>query len=95
VTVPEGTGRYVVDRSMVRPDRGRLLEDFVFEVTIGNRSVMLLLRDGYVTDEFIDLARTENRTHAQDQRLDELKGQLAQHVVGSPAEDVFDIAPMA
>jgi hypothetical protein len=56
---------------------------------------MLLLRDGYVTDEFIDLARTENRTHAQDQRLDELKGQLAQHVVGSPAEDVFDIAPMA
>jgi hypothetical protein len=95
VTRAVSEDRYVVDRSMVRPDRGRLLEDFVFEVTIGNRSVMLLLRDGYVTDEFIDLARIENRTHAQDQRLDELKGQLAQHVVGSPAEDVFDIAPMA
>ena len=71
-------GRYTVDRSLFRSDRGRLLEDFVFEVTVGDRTAMLLLRDGFVTDDFIDLARTENRTAEQEHRLDELKAELAQ-----------------
>jgi len=84
--------RYVVDRSLVRSDRGRLLEDFVFEVTIGNRTVTLLLRDGFVTDEFIDLARAEHRAAAQERRLDELKTQLARKVMAAPADDVYDIA---
>lgn len=85
-------GRYTVDRSLLRADRGRLLEDFVFEVSIGDRTTTLLLRDGFVTDEFIDLARTENRTAEQEARLDELKAELAQRVIATPATDVFDIA---
>ncbi len=71
-------GRYMVDRSLVRADRGRLLEDFVFELSIGDRVATLLLRDGFVTDEFIDMARTENRNAVQERRLDELKADLAQ-----------------
>jgi hypothetical protein len=82
---------YVVDRSLVRSDRGRLVEDFVFEVTIGNRTTTLLLRDGFVTDEFLDLARSENRSDAQEQRLDVLKAQLAQQVLSSRTREVFDI----
>ena len=85
-------GRYVVDRGLVRADRGRLLEDFVFAVTIGEQTATLLLRDGFVTDEFIDLARTENRSDAQEVRLDELKALLAQRVMATPAVEVFDIA---
>jgi hypothetical protein len=84
-------GRYTVDRSLVRSDLGRLREDFVFVVEVGGRIVTLLLRDGFVTGEFIDLARTENRTDEQEQRLAELKAQLAQHVMVARAEDVFDI----
>ena len=84
-------GRYTVDRSLVRTDRGRLLEDFVFEVTIGERSVTLLLRDGFVTVEFIELARTDHRTGEQEQRLDELKAQLAQRVMAAPAAEVYDL----
>jgi hypothetical protein len=84
--------RYTVDRSLLRADRGRLLEDFVFEVSIGDRTAVLLLRDGFVTDEFIDLARTENRTAGQEARLDELKAELAQRVIATPAAEVFDIA---
>jgi hypothetical protein len=84
-------GRYTVDRSLVRSDLGRLREDFVFVVDFGGRIVTLLLRDGFVTDEFVDLARTENRTDAQKHRLDELKAQLAQRVMVARAEDVFDI----
>ena len=85
-------GRYVVDRTLVRADLGRLREDFVFMVEVGGRTATLLLRDGFVTDKFIDLARTENRTDAQDRRLDALKAQLAQQVIASPSDDVFDVA---
>ena len=85
-------GRYTVDRALVRSDRGRLLEDFVFVVGTGGRTVTLLLRDGFVTEEFIDLARTEARTEAQERRLDELKAQLAQRVMATPAADVYELA---
>jgi hypothetical protein len=85
-------GRYTVERSLVLSDLGRLREDFVFVVTIGERVAKLLLRDGFVTDEFIDLARTENRSDTQDRRLDELKARLAQRVMAAPAADVFDVA---
>ncbi|MET0757808.1 MAG: hypothetical protein ABWY39_07610 [Mycobacterium sp.] len=84
-------GRYTVDRSLVRPDRGRLLEDFVFEVSIADTSVTLLLRDGFVTDEFIDLARAPDRTADHARRLDELKAQLAQRFMAAPAAEVFHV----
>jgi hypothetical protein len=91
VTRAVSDDRYVVDRSLVRADRGRLLEDFVFAVGIGDRTATVLLRDGFVTDEFIDLAHPENRTEAQERRLDELKTQLAQRVMVAHAAEVYDI----
>ncbi len=90
VTRAVSDGRYIVDRTLVRADRGRLLEDFVFVVEVGGRTATLLLRDGFVTDEFIDLARAENRSDTQEQRLDELKAQLAQRVLSTASVDVFD-----
>jgi hypothetical protein len=92
VTRAASDDRYVVDRTLVRTDRGWLLEDFVFVVGIGGRTVTLLLREGFVTDEFIELARTENRSDDQQARLDELKAQLAQRVMSTAAEDLFDTA---
>lgn len=91
VTRGVSEGRYTVDRSLLRADRGRLLEDFVFEVAIGDRAATLVLRDGFVTDEFIDLARTENRTAEQERRLAELKAGLAGLVMSAGAADVFDL----
>jgi hypothetical protein len=91
VTRAVSDGRYTVDRSLVRPDRGRLLEDFVFEVSIRESAVTLLLRDGFVTDEFIDLARLQGRKPEQERRLDELKAQLAQRVMSTPATEVYGI----
>jgi hypothetical protein len=92
VTRAVSDGRYTVERSLVWSDLGRLREDFVFVVTIGERAATLLLRDGFVTDEFIDVARTQDRTSEQERRLDELKAQLAQRVMAAPAADVFDVA---
>lgn len=84
-------GRFTLDPALARPERGRVLERFVFEVGDGDRSVTLVLRDGFVTEEFIDLARTPDRSEEQEARLDELKAELAARVMGAPAADVYDL----
>jgi hypothetical protein len=90
VTRAVSEDRYTVDRSLVRSDRGRLIEDFVFILSLGERAVTVLLCDGFVTDEFIDLARVDDRTVEQETQLDVLKARLAYRVLSSPTNDVFD-----
>lgn len=84
--------RLVVDLALARPERGRTLERFVFELTYRDRTVTLLLREGFVKDEFIELARREKRTPAEEARLDVLKLELADRVMASPADEVYDVA---
>ena len=83
--------RYAVDAALERPERGRVLERFVFEVGYDGRTVTLLLRDGFVTEEFIDLARKDGRSDEEEAHLDELKVQLAERVMGAAAPDVYDV----
>ena len=85
--------RFRVDEALARPERGRTLERFVFRLTYRGRSATLALREGFVTDEFIDLARTEDRTDDQERRLDGLKSEMAQRVMGHPADEVYDVDP--
>jgi hypothetical protein len=82
--------RFRVDPALARPERGRALERFVFRFGYRDRSATLLLRAGYVTDEFIDLARTDGRDEEQDRRLDVLKLELADDVMTRRATEVFD-----
>lgn len=84
--------RFSVDPVLERPERGRVLERFVFEVSLGGQSVTLLLREGFVTEEFIDLARKDRRSEQEEAHLDELKGELAARVMGAGACDVYDLA---
>jgi hypothetical protein len=83
--------RYVVDPSLGRPDRGRARERFVFRLSYREREVTLLVREGYVTDEFIDLARRNNRSAEEEARLSVLKREMADRVMAAPAEDVYDV----
>jgi hypothetical protein len=92
VTRAVSEDRYTVDAALARHDRGRLLENFVFEVSIGGRGVTLLLREGFVTEQFIDLAQKDERTVQQEALLDELKAKLAEHVMATPAADVYEVA---
>jgi hypothetical protein len=85
-------GRYTVDLALARPDRGRLLQSFVFQVIIAGRAATLLLRKGFVTAEFIDLAGKSDRDPAEEATLDQLKAKLAQSVLAAPAEEVYDLA---
>jgi hypothetical protein len=83
--------RYRIEPDLARPERGRTLERFVFRLSYGDRSTTLVLREGFVTDEFIDLARTEGRDADQERRLDVLKRELADRVMSSPPAAVFDV----
>jgi len=81
--------RYVLDPELARPERGTTLERFVFRIRYRERSVTLAVREGFVSDEFIALARQE-RTPEEEARLDLLKQEMAERVMSSPAADVYD-----
>ena len=83
-------GRFRVDAGLARPERGRALERFVFRLAYGGRAATLALRDGFVTEEFIDLARAEERTPGEERRLDVLKREMAERVMARPAAEVYD-----
>ena len=85
--------RFHIVPALARPARGRALERFVFRLGHGDRHATLSLREGFVTDEFIDLARSEDRTGEQERRLDALKLEMADRVMARPAAEVYDAAP--
>jgi hypothetical protein len=84
-------GRYRVDPALERPGRGRVLERFAWRLTCGERTVGLLLREGFVDEEFVDLARAQ-RDEAQEARLTELKRALAERVLARPAAEVIELS---
>ena len=85
--------RFRVDPALARPQRGRALEAFVFRLGYRDRSTTLTVREGFVTDEFVDLARTEHRDSDQERRLDALKRDMAERVLAHPASEVYDADP--
>jgi hypothetical protein len=84
--------RFRVDAALARPERGRTLERFTFRLGYRGRHVTLLLREGFVTDELIDLARTDARDAGQERRLDTLKAEMAKRLMARSAADVYDVA---
>ena len=84
-------GRYVVDAALARPELGRLRERFVFVLGCGERSLVLALREGFVTEEFIDLARAPERSGEEEKRLDVLKREMASLLLAHPADQVYDV----
>jgi hypothetical protein len=84
--------RYVVDPRLERGERGRARARFVFRLGYRDNAVTLMVRAGYVTDEFIDLARAPDRSPAQENRLTALKQEMADLVMSKAAEDVYDAA---
>ena len=84
-------GRYTVDPALGRPERGTTLERFVFRLGYRDRAVTLAVRDGFVPDDLIALARRPARTSAEEQRLTALKQEMARRVMAAPAADVYDV----
>jgi hypothetical protein len=84
-------GRYAVDAALARTDRGRTLERYVFVFTHGDRSVRLEIREGFVTDEFVELAQRSERSPDEEAHLDVLKREMADRLLAAPPEQVYDV----
>ena len=82
--------RYVLDPELARPGNGRTRERFVFALSYRARGVTLALREGYVTEEFVELASRSGLTDAEGERLQELKRDMAERVMAARAADVYD-----
>ena len=91
VTRAVSDGRFHLDSSLARPERGPALERFVFRIGYRGRSVTLAVREGFVIEELIALARLPERSAAQERRLAALKLEMAERVMARPAHDVYDV----
>jgi hypothetical protein len=84
--------RFILEPSLTRPEHGRARERFVFRLSYRDRTVTLTLREGFVTDEFIDLARREGRSADEENALTVMKADMAAHVMSADAAAVYDAA---
>jgi hypothetical protein len=91
VTRAVSDGRFTLDPSLARPERGPTYERFVFRLTYRGTAVTLAVRDGFVPGELIELARLHERSPEQDARLTAVKRETADLVLAVPAADVYDI----
>ncbi|MCA1835006.1 MAG: hypothetical protein LC721_01175 [Actinobacteria bacterium] len=84
-------GRYVIDDALARPELGSTRERFIFRLDYRARSVTVVLREGYVGEEFIALARMDKRSELEENRLTVLKDEMAQLLLATPAAEVYDV----
>ncbi len=84
-------GRYLVDPALERLERGETLRPFAFRVGYRDRTVSLLLRPGFVTDEFARLAQSPYLTAEEQERFAAMKQALADRLMATDADDVFDL----
>lgn len=87
-------GRYLVTATLERPERGSTLEQFVYRFGYRSRALTLLVRDGMVTDEFIAVARKDNRSPSDEQHFTELKAAHAKAVLAAAPSQVFEVEPV-
>jgi hypothetical protein len=67
------------------------LERFVFLLAYRDRSVTLILRPGFVTEEFLALSRRDDRDPDDERLLARWKLDMAERVMAAPAADVYAV----
>lgn len=82
--------RYAVGSSMERQELGTRAR-FVFELSYRGTAATLVLRDGFVTQEFLDLAGQGARDPEQEAHLTRLKREMAERVMSASAKEVYDV----
>lgn len=90
VTRAVSEDRYVVDAGLERHDLPRTRARFVFRLTYRDRVATLTLREGFVTEEFMDALGQDDRSPEQEADLTRLKGELADRVMAASADEVYE-----
>lgn len=88
-------GRYDVTAALERPERGVTLEQFVFRLRYRDRACTMLVRQGMITDEFITVARKDDRTPEEERYFTSLKEGHAERLLATAPEDIFDVEALS
>lgn len=83
-------GRFVLDKELgpgtEESSRGR----YYFRFEYRGKVVEVTARPGHVRQEYIQLARTENRTPEDNAALAELRLEMSERLIVQPAEEIYD-----
>jgi hypothetical protein len=85
--------RFALVPAMMRPALGRARERFVFRLRRRDRAVTLILRPGFVTDQFVDLTSRDLRSADDEHELAAMKSDMAARVMSAAAAAVYDVLP--
>jgi hypothetical protein len=83
--------RFILESGLARPQNGRARERFVFQLRSGEQAVTVALRPGFVTAEFIELTRRQDRSAPDERRLTAMKAEMAARVMAAPAAEVYEV----
>jgi hypothetical protein len=86
-------GRFNLDPALMQPALGRARERFVFRLRRRDRAVTLILRPGFVSDEFVELTRRDLRSADDEHELAAMKSDMATRVMSVAAAAVYDVLP--
>lgn len=85
-------GRYAVDPSMAKPERGKVLQGYVFRVSHRDASVTVQLRDGgFVVEEYITLSAKQGKSAEDEFRLRQLKLEMTTRIITRAPEEVYEM----
>lgn len=87
--------RFRVDPALMLPALGRARERFVFRLRRRRRAVTLILRPGFVTDEFVELTSRDLRNADDERALAAMKSDMATRVMSAAAAAVYDVATVS
>lgn len=85
-------GRYLADKYL--PEAANALESpcgrYYFRFSYRGTGVAVTIRPRHIRDEYMQLAKKENRTPEEEQALLTMKKEMAERLLNSRAEDVYD-----
>jgi hypothetical protein len=90
VTRAVSDGRFVLEPSLARPQHGTARERFVFRVSYRDQAVVLALRPGFVSDEFIEMAGREIADPEEAERFAAMKAEMSAVVMAAAAAQVYE-----
>lgn len=84
--------RYEIVPELARPERGTTLQRYVFEFRVGDVTVTSVIRDrDIVVPEFIELTARPGKGEAELARLEVLKREMRDRILGGLPEEVYDL----
>ncbi|MFD4351376.1 hypothetical protein ACFWPX_02395 [Nocardia sp. NPDC058518] len=85
-------GQYTVTAELEKPERGVMLERYVWEFAYRGDVVTVQLRDdGFVVEEFIVLSRKPNRTDDEEAHLAQLKLEMTDRLLRRDPQEVYEV----